>query len=1302
MDGQGAPTPGVAEATVSRTLAELEGLEARVRAARSDVRADPLASASRLAGLEGELLRVGRDLERIDADLADDRGHPVLADVARWRTRLRQQALDGPVARANVLVDELVDDAAVRWRARAEEALRSPDPRLLFDLLAEATEFDQEAVSRRAADEAPPLAGERPELRAAFLDAIEARPPSEARRDRWATALLDRADVVLTAIDEMAPAKAASQLELVRDDFDWHLRHVETSRSVRRSRLTRKRSRLRAEEQERDLQAKLETRFGRRAVGRWERMIVGLIVLVLVLLAAETFLDLPPDVVNWMRIIDTAACLVFLWDFFYRLRLVRRKWLWFRRHVFVDLIPSLPVGILTLSPQGADPIRLGRALRFLRLMRVARYLRVLMPVIRTFRAFGFLTRGIDRMVRRYGHLLNRDIILYPTRAEKERARVQEETLSCRLRRLEAEVTDLWEDLLVSAPPTGREGVADRRLEGLAHARHNGLAGRREGLVGHAATAREVPAEALVRRLGSATAEGIEANQGADFVSRIARALRTFSRPPLKWIPFIRRYIPRLGVGMSDGEVAAAGARHLSDRLRGYLERWFFFADLYGTVTPAEFVDRVGGTLVKGAFRPAYRLTLFGIGLLVVELLFSFTQSDFLQWLSTKLNQFLGTPILILGGIALAVLTLGWWLQRVAGEATAFYEQTVAAQFLPLMESIKGRFLGRDARILTQRVFTPEHRLRAPLATLDAHALEERFADGVRAWLLEAQTQGEIQGAFDAMERTLLLYRDGMDGAILAESDTRTTNQLLGNPALRHLRRTAGCVSARERKELKALDLSQQRRLFGGPYMWFSLIMQAVAHTTARLIIEYNRHAIPLDELPSAAPAARRRYQHWLEQTTEDEREQKTASAMEAATDYFTMAFTALHFLDDDERRDREVELRFGTPVAEKLRRDRRRLFRRVFGTYPLHTRPHGQRVVNLYRIYEEYFAGGRALLLPLRGIWAGLRWIGRIIGWVAGAVQEIKDPRRDTDPQRAAEADFETAVRKIDRMRGPVLRASLWLRARMDCEYLGLRLPGAGDAGRAEASVQRDLHFLQASPHLRRRVEDEHDLAQADMRRLGELIDGGLLDRAADLLDLLDPPGHPGVHPGAGLRLSRRHSRHPQSAVDVRHPRRSLLGSAQSPGATRHVAAPRALVAWVSSMVGRPWQGRARRAPRRVAGRAPRRRWGASGAGRLAPGGPGRGAGRRRAAPRGASPPSRATERSTGHAACGTDPGHDRPAELPQPRLATGALRRGRRRPHRPADAGDAVACLPCRRPARDTHPGARNTTPATGTATPS
>ena len=128
---------------------------------------------------------------------------------------------------------------------------------------------------------------------------------------------------------------------------------------------------------------------------------------------------------------------------------------------------------------------------------------------------------------------------------------------------------------------------------------------------HVPVTREVPADALLRRLERSTAEGVEADLGADFVTRVARAVRLFGRPPLRWVPFLGRLFPRLGPDMTDAEVVAAAAHHASGRLRGHLDRHTFFADLHGTVTPAEFVDRVGTTMMKGAARPAYRLTLFG-------------------------------------------------------------------------------------------------------------------------------------------------------------------------------------------------------------------------------------------------------------------------------------------------------------------------------------------------------------------------------------------------------------------------------------------------------------------------------------------------------------------------------------------------------------------------------------------------------------------------------------------------------------------------------------------------------------------
>ena len=146
-------------------------------------------------------------------------------------------------------------------------------------------------------------------------------------------------------------------------------------------------------------------------------------------------------------------------------------------------------------------------------------------------------------------------------------------------------------------------------------------------------------------------------------------------------------------------------------------------------------------------------------------------------------------------------------------------------------------------------------------------------------------------------------------------------------------------------------------------------------------------------------------------------------------------------------------------------------------------------------------AGGRALLIPLRGLWASLRWFGRLVRWVVKAVGEIRNPPEEDD-DRDAEADFDAAVRKIDRMRGPLVLAGLSLRVRMDVEYLGVRLPGARRTGLEGVQIDRDLDFLEAPVRLRRVVEEEHDYALADMRRLDRLIDEGLFERIALALGL--------------------------------------------------------------------------------------------------------------------------------------------------------------------------------------------------------
>jgi hypothetical protein len=1068
---------------VDRDVADeqVDALEQRVQRLLAVTEPDPAAEAGHLAGIEYAVLEaLHRGRER-DGELADDRGHPVLANAASFAGLLGRAGAPRAAERAGRFVGDLVSDRADAWRARTESTLDRADPEACFHALAEARELDLEALARGAAG--PPLAAYLPGLRDALLEAVEARPPAAERRAAWVVELRDRADVVLTSIDDVAPERAGALLARVMKDLAWHAKHVEPKGSLHR-RLRQRVRRLHAERQERDLQAKLDKRFGARNAARFERLIFWLIIFVLAILGYEAVAEPPWSTVRWLIIADTAACVIFLWEFFVKLWMVRGgRLFWFYRHFLVDFLPSIPVGAFLLH--GPDPVRAGRAIRLVRVSRLARNIRIMRPLIRLVRAFGFLSRGIDRIARKYGALINRNIVLFPTREERRRLGRPRQDVATRLRALQAQVQERWELVLAAAPREAREDLAAGRLDGLERARAQGLLHRELAADGTMPRRPDLAAGDVLRALGRLSAPQLEGEMGQDFVARVSRAVRIFAFPPLRWLPFVRKYVPRVTPAMSDADVVVAAAHKSSAELRRHHDRYFWFADLYGTITPAQFVDRVGHTMVKAAKRPAVRLLLFGAAYLIV--IWLLPQSG----IESALRKIVGPVLQVLGGICLAILAVGWWLLRIAGQATDFFSQAARAQYLELSESIKNRDIERHAAVLERRVFRPER-----LVHGERHGnARERFLVGVDKWLREAQPGRAVSEGFDPVERAVLLYRDSLDGAILVDNDTRTTAQLLGDPALRNLRIQAERITPADRRALQKLDLQRGRSFLRGPYLWFSLVCQAIEHGSARLIVDYNRHALPLDQLATASDEERQAYEAWLAS-------ERVADIPSRQLTYATTDFTALHFLDDDEQRDRDVALRFGDRILERLRRDRRHLIRRTFGTYPLHQRPHEERVLNAYRIYQRWLAGGRALLFPLRLVTGAVRFAWRFVTWVARCVGEIRRPRFEVDVRAVEGADFDTARRKINRMRAPVAFAALRIRARFDPEYLGILLPGVDASGVEGATVEQDLRFLDAEPDVERELAAEQVRAGRDMVRLGRLIRDGLWERVGRRLGL--------------------------------------------------------------------------------------------------------------------------------------------------------------------------------------------------------
>ncbi|MGE3809366.1 MAG: ion transporter, partial [Gemmataceae bacterium] len=971
---------------------EVDGLEQRLHRLRGSRSVHSEEAAAELQAIEFRLRELAVALSRIENDISTAELQSILPDVRDWAEVAESLELNETVHAARKLGHELAIERAESWRQTVAKLGEAPTPDQCFNalLVTSGLEFEVLGHEAREHSDIPVLAELRGELREKFLRSLETAAATTDQRERWTEALADRSEALLSALPDYSPRRASTHLDLLSADVRWHLDHVECQKGPRRTRLERKYRRLRAEWQERVLQTRLEGTFGRTLVGWFERLILVLIFAVLGLLVFEWVRDPEEgsELLFWLTMVDTAICAVFLWEFFFKLWLAPERGRWFYRHFLIDLIPSIPFGLLHLH--AADSLRAGRLARFLRLPRLARYLRVARPIIRVFRVYGFLARGLDRLARQYSNLLNRNIVLYPTRAERQEAQRLSQSLPRRLRRLRAGVNGRWRHVLLSSNRRERNIVAQARLEPLRQAYQGGLVrfdvGAEQVVVAH-----DMPADMLIRRLGTMNAQEIQAELGDDLTRRLARIVRLLARAPFRWFPILSSIVPRLSRHYTDADTVSAAARRLCATLARYYNRWFWTADLYGTITPSQFVDRLGSVLVRGGLRPAYRLTLFGLAFLLVEAILSLFRLDILEPIEKMLYQFLGLPIVALGAVCYLIVLIGFWLQRMAREATEFYERAADAQFLALMEIIRSRFFERDSRIFATRVLHPERQVQQGQEATPIEADEQDFAARIQAWLVGAHMKGgEAHLPFDPVERTLLLYRDSLDGALLVDSDTRTTNQLLGNPALHRYEALSRRFNRREAKQLAKLDLQRQTS-FSGPYVWFNLITRVIAHSAARLIIDYNRHALPRAELARANATEKERFQTWLAaERTSFTADDEPAMGSEADPRVITTAFTVLHFLDDDPQRDHEVEERFGPEVLKRLQHDRRLLMRRVFGTYPFHHLPREMRVLNLHVLYENWLAGGRAVFLPVLVCWRLFGQVGTLWAWLKRSLRELR------------------------------------------------------------------------------------------------------------------------------------------------------------------------------------------------------------------------------------------------------------------------------------------------------------------------
>ena len=1025
-----------------------------------------------------------------------------LSSVSQWQRLCDRHGLDDQAEQCRELARSAFTESAADWKATVEKRKGSANLDSLFDDLLGTAQLEADIRNRGLLEPASltPLRELRDHLRDELTVHLENERPEGRTLDRWTRLIADQCDQILTTADDLAPDVAAEQIGSTLILTDWYLKKVDRRRNDGTRHLKRRHRRLRAEEQERQLQGAMETKFGRPFTGRLERLVLVLICLVLGLMAVEWTVPLSEETTYWLTIVDAAACAVFLSEFGLKLALVKGRSRWFVRHFFVDFVPSIPFGLLTAGlGNPGDVVRAGRVVRFARLPRFVRYVRILRPVVRIVRALGLVARGIDRLVRRYGHVLNCNVILHPTQREQEIFEQERRESARNLQELRQMLRDAWSRMFAEASPEDRLFVANTRIEGLQQTLSRRTIQFEES--GRATTGtRDIPAEALLDRMESLEPSLVEPALGEPMMMQLARIVRILSVVPLRWLPIIRRCIPAQASQMSEADVVSTTSRRVARFLRKFHDGWFWLTDLYGTVTPSQFIDRVGGILVKSSSRPAYRLLLFGGFLILTEATLSIVEIDALEPLRAFLKRFLGTTVLVLGGVCLFVLGLGWWLQRVAREATEFYDKSVQAQFLHLMDSVRPKSLERDAAALYERVLAADWP--AGDQRSDAERIEA-LCDRLRHAMFRSSPTTEADNQFVAqlpfINRLELLYHDWLDGAMFTRSDTRATNQLLGNTALSQLMLTSDRISKKDVRQLAQVDLENQKSLFNGPYLWFHFIAQSVSHSVARLLVDYNRRAIPGHELPHCTDAQKNSFTQWL---NTDPDFQLDANAIveptSAKSGYVTTSFTALHFLDPDPQRDQTVEDHFGPEVINRIQGDRSLLIRRTFGTLPLHLRPRSERVVNLYAAYEGWIAGGRMFLVPWFLFAALCRWLTKLIGWIYHSVQEIRHPERRKTPVDAAQADFRVAVRKVNRVRGPVAERCVRLRAIFDPAWLGIALPGEDSTLLGTADADTDIAFLRLGPATQRKIESEKRRCLSGMRWLEHSLEDGLLERVAE------------------------------------------------------------------------------------------------------------------------------------------------------------------------------------------------------------
>lgn len=924
-----------------------------------------------------------------------------------------------------------------------------------------------------------------------------------------------------------------------------------------------------------EVDSRLNAVFGKRMRRRFENFVFFLILLLVGLVGLEWYLDqaydgLTPEwkaLFNWA---DLGICSILLLDFFVRWHFARWSFWFIRHHFLLDFLPALPYGfifgIIEAHLAAFTPVTVIKGLLLVRLVRILRFLRVF---ARLFRLVVFVLRGIDRLVQRFRGYLDRNILLFESDSVDSDQRPAEAEL---LEKEESRAILLTRELYRARTRTERTEFLEAYLR-MLHFEAEQLRPSDFETIPRKPEQRDIRLEAVVSKFVACDAVLVESVLGQRGAERVRRTLRWIDLPVIRLLPVLRRFVSaaRISDPLESTAVATREVGHFLQRVLSVFHVW---GDLSGITTGPQILDRISTAMIRATHRPAVRLLIFGALFTVLygvaEFLFwlnapppgadeltpgveavqgamedaggesntppekdgqgsnedagsASTKGHWLHLIVNALGRILGLPLIILGSLCLVINFTGRWFKRIAGEALDVYLRTSDAHFFPLLKTTKLGSFRSDLDEIRERVIEPECRVRGCAGAIVDQSVE-RLADRIEYDRSFADVR-RPESALEAdtflsreIEQISLLYRDYLESAPLRRTDDHTSVQLLGNMAMRDIRSSTLGLGRKEARRLEKLALEKDRMIGTGPYLWFRLISESLSIETAKLVLEYNCSCIPRPRLEGAPQDQKERFENFLEgkkvALDPAARRKLRSGAAFAEAAMLTTEFHSLHFLTEDAERDATVAELFGDEVRDAMVRDRRAMVRDIFGTWPYHQLPRSVRRFNPYRFYFRYLAGARILLLPFVLTFQLLGWIWKSCSEIARVVREVLGKAQIQVSRLERVAGFDVATRKINRMRKPYFMETMKLRASVDVEYLGLRVPGT-ELSENTRTYEDDLEFIGALEREAIPFDQMRRSAVRDLRQLRQFLEerGWLGSDFNACTNILDPSGtHDGNH----------------------------------------------------------------------------------------------------------------------------------------------------------------------------------------------